>query len=309
VEGATVYVNLEPCCHYGKTPPCTELLIREKVKRVVIGTLDPNPLVSGKGAERLRSAGIQVEIGVMEEACQRANEVFFHYIRNGRPFVVLKTAMSLDGKIATAAGESRWITGEAARQDVHRLRNRYAGILTGVETVICDDPELTCRLEGGRNPLRIVLDSRLRIPAGSKVLGDRGNQVLVACTEAASPDKAEQLRQLGAELLFCESRDGRIDLRDLINKLGRRGVDSVLLEGGSTVNDSAFIQGIVDKVILYAAPKIIGGSASKTAVGGTGAGRLDLAYPLHIHSAELVGEDLKITAYRGEKEDAECLRE
>lgn len=298
VNGATVYVNLEPCCHYGKTPPCTELLIRKQVKRVVIGILDPNPLVAGKGVQRLKEAGIEVTVGMLEQECRKLNEVFCHFIKYRRPFIVLKAAMSLDGKITAPSGESKWITEESARKDVQLLRNRYSAIMTGVETVIKDDPELTCRLEGGRNPARIILDSRLRIPLESRVLAhQRGNRTVIACTEAASPGKVSELEARGVRVLPCGSRNGRIDLEDLVLKLGGLSVDSVLLEGGATVNDSAFSQGIVDKLIVYIAPKIIGGENSKTAVGGHGIERLDQAYPLEIESMERVGEDLRVIAY------------
>lgn len=302
IKGATVYVNLEPCCHYGKTPPCTELLIGKQVKRVVIGMLDPNPLVAGKGAQRLREAGIEVTVGVLEEECRKLNEVFCHYIKHRRPFVVLKAAMSLDGKIAAPSGESKWITEEAARRDVQLLRNKYSAIMTGVETVIRDDPKLTCRLEGGRNPIRVILDSGLRIPTDSRVLTDQqGNRTLIACTEEAPRDKAQKLEAQGAKVLSCRSRNGRVDLEDLMEKLGALSVDSILLEGGATVNDSAFSQGIVQKLILYIAPKIIGGGSSKTVVGGRGIERLDHAYPLQIQSMERIGEDLRITAYLKER--------
>jgi diaminohydroxyphosphoribosylaminopyrimidine deaminase / 5-amino-6-(5-phosphoribosylamino)uracil reductase len=304
VEAATVYVNLEPCCHYGKTSPCTELLIRERVRRVVVGALDPNPLVAGKGVQRLREAGIEVTVGVLGRECRKLNEVFFHYIQKRRPFVVLKAAMSLDGKIAAPSGESKWITEEPARRDVQLLRNRYSAIMVGVGTVIQDDPELTCRLEEGRNPRRIILDSGLRIPPESKVLTNKQkNPTTIVCTERASPENASRIKASGAELLYCRSRDGHIDLEDLMEKLGGLSIDSILLEGGAAVNDSAFSQGIVDKVILYVAPKIIGGEKSKTVVGGQGIGGLDQAYPLHIDSMERVGEDMKITAYRKGKED------
>jgi diaminohydroxyphosphoribosylaminopyrimidine deaminase/5-amino-6-(5-phosphoribosylamino)uracil reductase len=285
------------------------VLIREKVKRVVIGTLDPNPLIAGKGAERLKEAGIETTVGVLEQECRRLNEVFFHFIQKRRPFVVLKAAMSLDGKIAAPSGESRWITGEAARRDVQLLRNRYSAVMTGVGTVIQDDPELTCRMEGGRDPLKVILDSGLRIPPGSRVLADQQkNPTLIACTERAAPEKADRLKALGTELLYCSSRNGRIDLEDLMERLGGRGVDSVLLEGGSAGNDSAVSQRIVDKIILYVAPKIIGGEKSKTAVGGQGIGSLDQAYPMRIDSMERVGEDIKITAYRKEGTGI-CLQE
>lgn len=304
VKGTTVYVNLEPCCHYGKTPPCTELLIRKEVKRVVIGMLDPNPLVAGKGAQRLKDAGVEIEVatGMLEEECRKLNEVFCHFIQRRRPFIVLKAAMSLDGKIAAPSGESKWITEEAARRDVQLLRNRYSAIMAGVETVIKDDPELTCRLEGGRNPMRIILDSSLRIPLDRKVLSDQqNNRTVVACTEKAAPGRASELEARGVKILLCKSRNGRIDLADLTVKLGGFSIDSVLLEGGATVNDSAFSQGIVDKLILYIAPKIIGGEKSKTVVGGRGIERLDQAYTLRIESMERVGEDLRIIAYRHER--------
>lgn len=299
VEGSTVYVNLEPCSHYGKTPPCAELLIRKRVKRVVIGTLDPNPLVAGQGAQKLRAAGIEVAIGVMDQECRKLNEVFFHYMEKQRPFVILKAAMSLDGKISAPSGESKWITGAEARRDVQLLRKRYSAIMAGIGTVIKDDPELTCRLSGGRNPQRIILDSSLRIPPESKVLSDPvENPAMLVCTERASPDKARRLEDLGAKVLYCGSRNGQIDLADLMEKLGGLSIDSILLEGGAGVNDSAFAQGIVDKIILYIAPKIIGGEMSKTAVGGAGIASLDQAFPLTIESMERIGQDMKITAYR-----------
>lgn len=302
-EGAELYVTLEPCCHYGKTPPCTDLLIQKKVRRVVVGVRDPDPRVAGGGIQRLREAGIEVTVGVLEQDCTNLNEVFFHFTKTRRPFVVVKAAMSLDGKIAAPSGESRWITGEAARRDVHHLRNRYSAIMAGVETVIRDDPELTCRLEDGRNPKRIILDSRLRIPLESKVLNDPAeNPVLIACDEGAAPEAADRLEAMGAELLYCRNRNGRIDLADLMEKMGSRSIDSILLEGGGTVNGSAFSQGIVHKVILYVAPMVIGGETSKTAVAGPGFLRLDQAYPLRFESVEQIGEDLKIIAYRKEEE-------
>lgn len=308
VEAATVYVTLEPCCHYGKTPPCTQMLIENKVKRVVIGILDPNPLVAGKGVQKLKDAGIEVTVGVLEPECQKLNEVFFHYIKKRHPFVVLKGAMSLDGKIATPSGESKWITGEEARSDVQLLRNRYSAIMVGVDTVIKDNPELTCRLEEGRNPVRIILDSSLRIPLESKVLTDQERKsTLIACTKRASPERVEHIENLGARVLHCKSLNGHIDLEDLMGKLSELSIDSILLEGGATVNDSAISQGIVNKVVLYVAPKIIGGETSKTFVGGLGVSRLDQAYPLRIESLERVGEDLKIIAYQ--KEESNCLPE
>lgn len=301
MEAATVYVTLEPCCHYGKTPPCTELLIEKKVGRIVIGTLDPNPLVAGKGAERLREAGVEVDIGALEQECQKQNEVFFHFMKTHRPFVVMKAAMSLDGKIAAPSGESKWITEEEARKDVQKLRNRYPAIMVGVGTVITDDPELTCRIEKGRNPVRIILDSGLRTPLSSKVLMDqKENTTWIVCTERASAERVKQVEALGVEVIRCRSRNNQIDLAELMEKLGQRSIDSILLEGGGTVNDSALKQGIVNKIILYVAPKIIGGETSRTFVGGQGITKLNQAYPLQIESMERIGEDLKIVAYRKE---------
>jgi diaminohydroxyphosphoribosylaminopyrimidine deaminase/5-amino-6-(5-phosphoribosylamino)uracil reductase len=209
--------------------------------------------------------------------------------------------MSLDGKIAAPSGESKWITEEAARRDVQLLRNRYSAIMVGIDTVIKDDPELTCRLEGGRNPMRIILDSSLRIPLESKVLADpRKNAAMVVCTERASLEKAKELEAMGIRLLYCRSRNDHIDLVDLMEKLGSLSIDSILLEGGARVNDSAFSQGIIQKMILYIAPKIIGGEKTKTVVGGDGINSLDQAYPLIIESMEQIGADMKITAYQEE---------
>ncbi len=310
VADATIYVNLEPCCHYGKTPPCTELLIAKKLKRVVIGTLDPNKEVAGKGAERLRNAGIQVTAGVLEDESKELNEVFLHYIQTRMPFVVLKAAVSLDGKIAAYSGKSKWITGEFARSEVHGLRNRYTAVMAGVGTVITDDPELTCRMEGGRNPVRILLDSKLRIPINSKVLADpERNPAIIACAEGASRERALELESLGAKVLFCSSRDGQVDLTDLAIKLGDLNIDSVLLEGGGTVNESALAQGVVSKLLLYIAPIIIGGEQSKTFVEGMGVENPGEAYPMQFASVETLGEDIKITAYPKRKEKINCLQE
>lgn len=302
VESAEIYVNLEPCCHFGKTPPCSDLIIEKGIKRVIIGSVDSNPKVEGVGIKRLREAGIEVTLGVMEEECRKLNEVFFHYHEKRRPFVVAKTAISLDGKTAAPTGESKWITGEAARNEVQHLRNRYSAIMVGIGTVIKDDPELTCRLEGCKNPIRIILDSNLRINRNSRVLNDQqNNPTIIACTDYASFERASELEGLGAKVLRCKSLGSHIDLEDLMGKLKELAIDSILLEGGSAVNDAAFSQGIVSKVIIYIAPKIIGGEKSKTFVGGKGVTQLKEAYPLWVESIDRVGEDIKITAYPKEK--------
>ncbi|MDD5952247.1 MAG: bifunctional diaminohydroxyphosphoribosylaminopyrimidine deaminase/5-amino-6-(5-phosphoribosylamino)uracil reductase RibD [Oscillospiraceae bacterium] len=298
LTGATVYVTLEPCSHYGKTPPCADLLIAQKVGRVVIGSRDPNPLVAGRGIEKLRDAGIIVETDFLRSECDALNRVFFHYITTKTPYVVLKTAMSLDGKIATARGESKWITGEAARQDVQKLRHRLTGILVGIQTVLVDDPLLTCRLAGGRDPVRIIADSHLRIPLSARVLqNQQENPTILAATEDVDPQKQAELEAMGATVLRCRSFHGRVDLRDLMEKLGERKIDSILLEGGSALNDSALRQGIVQEVVTYIAPKLIGGDGAKTPVGGEGVACLADAPKVRSLFGEQIGEDWKLTGY------------
>ena len=311
---ATLYVNLEPCCHHGKTPPCTELIIRSGIARVVIGIMDPNPLVAGKGVDALQKAGISVTTGVQEEDCRRLNEIFIHFITKRRPFVTIKAAVSLDGKIAAYTGASRWITGEPARREVQELRKQCTAVMVGVNTVIEDDPELTCRLLGGRNPLRIILDSNLRIPRKSKVLAGlrsiqnqqkekaaaTGVQTILACTEEADTQAAKELEAVGAKVLRCRSKSGQVDLMDLMRRLGSLGIDSILLEGGGTVNAAAFSQGIVNRLLLYMAPKILGGASAKTFVEGLGAPSPDCAQQFRIQDVGLCGEDIRITAYPSE---------
>lgn len=298
VEGATVYVTLEPCSHHGKTPPCADLLIEKKVGKVVIGSPDPNPLVAGRGAQKLRDAGIEVVEHFLQEECDAINRVFFHFITTKKPYVVMKTAMSLDGKIAAPNGESKWITSEAARADVQQLRHRLAGIMVGINTVLVDDPQLTCRLENGANPTRIIVDSNLRIPLTANVLKDQcSNQTIIACVEGADDEKAAALEAAGAAVIRCKELDSRVDLQDLMAKLGERKIDSILLEGGSTLNDSAVRQGIVQEVITYIAPKLIGGEQSKTPVGGAGVAHLSEAAILTGLQCEKIGDDWKLTGY------------
>ena len=298
LTGATVYVTLEPCSHYGKTPPCADLLIEKKVGRVVIGSRDPNPLVSGRGAQKLRDAGIEVVTDFLRAECDAMNRVFFHYITTKTPYVVMKTAMSLDGKIAAPNGESKWITGEAARQDVQHLRHRLAGIMVGVNTVLQDDPQLTCRLEYGANPTRIIVDSTLRIPLTAKVLQNQEvAPTILATTEKASPKQKKALEAMGVTVLVCKEREGRVDLSDLMARLGERKLDSILLEGGSTLNDSALRQGVVQEVITYIAPKLIGGAQSKTPVGGVGVAHLQDVSQVTGLQVQQIGEDWKFTGY------------
>lgn len=274
--GATLYVTLEPCCHYGKTPPCTEIIIEKKIAKVVIGSRDPNPKVAGKGARILREHGIEVVEDYMREACDALNPVFFHYITTKTPYVVLKFAMTLDGKIATRTGASKWITGEATRNHVHQLRGRYAGILAGIGTVLADDPMLNCRIDGAHQPLRIILDSHLRIPMGSRLVRSaKEYPLLIVCNESArdreeGASRIQKLEEAGAKVWTLPEKNGHPDLNVLMQRLGEEKIDSVLIEGGGTVNEAALKAHIVHHVYAYIAPKIFGGEDAKTPVEGTG---------------------------------------
>lgn len=274
--GATLYVTLEPCCHYGKTPPCTEIIIEKKIAKVVIGSRDPNPKVAGKGARILREHGIEVVEDYMREACDALNPVFFHYITTKTPYVVLKFAMTLDGKIATRTGASKWITGEAARNHVHQLRGRYAGILAGIGTVLADDPMLNCRIDGAHQPLRIILDSHLRIPMGSRLVRSaKEYPLLIVCNESnrdreEGASRIQKLEEAGAKVWTLPEKNGHPDLNVLMQRLGEEKIDSVLIEGGGMVNEAALKAHIVHHVYAYIAPKIFGGENAKTPVEGSG---------------------------------------
>lgn len=298
VEGATMYVTLEPCSHYGKTPPCVDKIIENKIAKVVIAMLDPNPLVSGSGVKKLKEAKINVVLGVLEEESKRLNEVFIKYITSKKPFVTLKTAMSLDGKIATESGESKWITGKESRKLVHKLRNEVSGIMVGVDTVIKDNPQLTCRLENGKNPIRIITDSKLRIPINLKVIEEINEvRTIIATTEFADKEKIRNLEKLGVEVLVVKSKKNKVDLQDLMSKLGELKIDSILLEGGATLNFSALNEKIVDKIQVYISPQIIGGETSKTPVGGSGIKLLKDSYKIKNLTSKFVGEDILIEGY------------
>ena len=274
--GATLYVTLEPCCHYGKTPPCTEIIIEKKIAKVVIGSRDPNPKVAGKGARILREHGINVVEDYMREACDALNPVFFHYITTKTPYVVLKFAMTLDGKIATRTGASKWITGEAARNHVHQLRGRYAVILAGIGTVLADDPMLNCRIDGAHQPLRIILDSHLRIPMGSRLVRSaKEYPLLIVCNESTrdreeGTNRIQKLEEAGAKVWTLPEKNGHPDLNVLMQRLGEEKIDSVLIEGGGTVNEAVLKAHIVHHVYAYIAPKIFGGEDAKTPVEGSG---------------------------------------
>ena len=293
-KGADMYVTLEPCCHTGKQPPCTEAIVESGIGRVIIGSSDPNPLVAGKGIEILRQHGIQVETGFLKDECDALNPIFFHYITSGRPYVALKYAMTADGRIATVTGASKWITGEAARNHVHRLRRRYASILVGINTVLADDPMLNCRLPDGVNPVRIVLDSSLRIPMDCQLVKTaREIKTIVVCG-AAPETRREQLEKLGVEVLAMPGSDGRPDLKALVLELGRRGIDSLLIEGGSQVHYSALDAGIVNHIYSYVAPEIFGGNTALGPVSGAGVQKVSDAFRLKLAGTQLLGDDILI---------------
>ena len=298
VAGATLYTTLEPCCHTGKTPPCTEIIIEQKLARAVIGSHDPNPLAAGKGIALLKEAGIEVVCSFMQHECDQLNRIFFHYIQTGMPYVLMKYAMTLDGKTATRTGASRWITGEAAREDVHRLRGRYAAIMVGIGTVLADDPLLNCRITDGHNPLRIICDSHLRIPLNSQIAQTATTYPTLIVTLLNDTEKITQLKQQGCEVLVMSSppqknpTDGsHIDLKALMSLLGAREIDSVLIEGGPTLHASALEAGIVNRLRCYVAPKLFGGSGARPAIEGLGVATPDEAYHLTDVSFEVFGED------------------
>lgn len=299
VEGATIYVTLEPCNHQGKTPPCTEVLIKEKFDRVVVGMKDPNELVNGKGIDRLRKAGIIVDTGILENEITAANEAYIKYITTQKPFCTLKTAMTLDGKISTYSGESKWISNEKSRDCVHKLRHQYAAIMVGVNTIIKDNPMLTDRSQHEKrsNPIRIIADSSGRIPLDSDILNTNSAKTLLAVTKNASNKFIKAVKNKGAEVIVCPENNKKIDLIFLIDELGKRGIDSILLEGGSTLNFSAIQAGIVDKVYSFISPKMFGGQTANTPVGGAGFENVQDAINLSIESVQRFDEDLMITAY------------
>lgn len=297
-RGATLYVTLEPCCHHGKTPPCVDAVIEQGIARVVVGLKDPNPLVAGKGLEKLVNAGIEVVTGVEEEALREQNRVFLKYIATGLPWVALKTAMTLDGKIAAFTGDARWVTGDDARLRVHRMRSEYMGIMVGSGTVKTDDPLLNCRLEGEhRQPVRIVVDSKASVAFDSQVVRTaRVFPLLVAHTVQADEEQLEMIQEAGGGTLLCEEKDGRVDITDLLKKLGARGIDSVLLEGGGELNYTFVKAGVIDEVYAFIAPKIVGGRTAKTPVEGEGFKRMGEALELSPFAVEAIGRDILLMA-------------
>ncbi len=293
-KGATVYVSLEPCCYYGRTPPCTDALIAAGVARVVAACRDPNPQVAGKGVQQLRKAGMAVDVGLLEAEAKRLNEGYFKRVTTGLPFVSLKAAMSLDGKIATAAGESRWITGEKARALGHRLRAAHDAVLTGVGTVLADDPELTVRLARGRTPLRVVADSRAQTPSRARLLAADERPPIIAVTRQAPETRVRRLEKAGATVWRLPARHGQVDLRALMERLVAVGANSVLVEAGGSLNAGALEAGLVDRVYFFIAPMLIGGAEAITPVEGKGARKLAQAWRLRSVRVRRVGEDVLV---------------
>lgn len=298
-KGATLYVTLEPCSHTNKrTPPCTPLVIASGIKRLVVAMIDPNPQVSGGGLKTIRKAGVTVLAGVLRDEAERLNESFIKHMTTGLPFVTMKIAQTLDGKIATARGESKWITSPEARRAGHHLRDRNDAILVGVNTVLKDDPSLTARIPGGRDPVRVIVDSRLRTPLASRVITQRSAApTIIATTPAAPKAKIRKIESAGAEVLVVKAKDARVDLQDLVKKLGKRGIMSVLIEGGAEVHASALRAGIVDKAVLFIAPMFMTGRDSLPSIGGRSPRKLRDAIRFSGAEADTVGDDLMIEGY------------
>lgn len=297
-KGATLYVTLEPCCHTGKQPPCTDAIIEAGIARVVMGSSDPNPLVAGKGIVQLRAAGIKVDEGCMTAECDELNRAWLYFIQTGLPFITMKYAMTLDGKIASCTGDSKWITGEQAREHAHRERARAAGIVVGIGTVLADDPMLTARpagIENPHQPARIVIDTQLRTPFESQLaLTAFDYPTYLICEPDAPASRREELHDMGCKIVSMPAQDGKIDLRELFKELGRRGMDSLIVEGGATLNGSLLATGMVNRVQTYIAPKIIGGKNAPSPVEGAGIPMMDYALPIKNPRVSQLGEDFLI---------------
>lgn len=291
-RGAEIYVTLEPCCHYGKTPPCTEALIQAGIKKVYIGNKDPNPKVAGGGIRILKEHGIEVETGILKEECKALNDIFFHYIQSDIPYIALKYAMTLDGKIATAGGESKWITGDDAREHVHQLRHRYAAIMVGIGTVLADDPMLNARIPNGNDPVRVICDSKLRIPEQSQIVQTANQIKTIIATISNDEEKIKKLEQKGITIIKTTSENDRVNLRQLLKQLRQLEIDSVLIEGGGILNESLIKSGCVHKVYAYIAPKLFGGEKAKTPVEGEGIKKISDAIVFDELKATKLGSDI-----------------
>ncbi len=307
-RGADIYVTLEPCCHHGRTPPCTDAIIEAGIHRVIYAAGDPDPRCAGGGEAALRAAGVEVESGFLYEDARRLLEGYVRHRRTGRPLVTLKLAMSLDGRIATRTGDSRWITGDQSRQMVHQVRDRSDVVMVGSGTVLADDPALTTRdVPDGRDALRVIADSRARTPANAQVVREESEAgCLIACTSRAPEERMEALREAGADVLVLPERDGRVDLEALATELGERGALNVLIEGGGELAGGALEAGVVDRVLLFYAPMIIGGREAVPGVVGRGAGRVADALRLRDVTHRRVGDDLLVEGYLTPRAELEC---
>jgi len=295
VKGSTLYVTLEPCSHYGKTPPCSDLIIKSGVKKVFVATTDPNPQVAGTGIERMTKAGIEVKVGILQEEARDLNKIFFYNIQTGLPYVTLKSAVSLDGKTATVTGESKWITGEESRADVHHLRHQHDGIMVGINTVLKDNPSLTTRLlVGGKNPIRIILDTHLRTPLDAQVIIDQQAPTWIVTGAEVDQNRVSQFSELGIEVLKMESQ--KISIKEMIVVLGKRGITSLFVEGGAEVHGSFLKEHAFQQIITYIAPKLIGGKNAPTSFGGQGIEHIAEAVSLNIKQVDLIGSDIRIIA-------------
>lgn len=294
VAGADMYVTLEPCSHFGNTPPCAHSIVKHGIKRVFIGMKDPNPLVCGKGIKILEKAGIEVICGIRENECKRLNSVFIKYITTKKPFVVMKYAMSLDGKIAAYTGKSKWISSEGSRILVQQMRNNLMSIMVGINTVLKDNPRLNCRIEGGRNPIKIVVDSKLRIPENAELLNDlKEGGCIIAVSSQYDRKKAERLLKKGVKIIEAPDKSEKVDLNFLMTELGKLKIDGILLEGGGSLNFSALDAGIVDMAVGFISPLILGGAAALTPVEGLGFESPDTSIHLtDVHISEYMGDCL-----------------
>ena len=295
-KGATLYVTLEPCSHFGRTPPCANAIVDAGIKKVFAAMSDPNPKVAGRGFEILKAAGVEVEVGLLQEEARKLNEIFIKWVTKNLPFVTLKFACSLDGKIATVGGESQWISCLESRKFSHRLRDLNDAILVGVGTVLADNPTLTTRLVEGKNPVRVIVDSNLKTPLNSKVVTDKSARTIIATTMNAPPEKISALKNFGVEIIFAGEGE-RVDLKILMSELARREITSVLVEGGGTIHFSMLKEKLVDKIFAFVAPKIIGGKNSLSAVAGAGFEKLSDAVNLKNFTAEKIGEDFLLGGY------------
>jgi len=299
-ENDTLYVTLEPCNHYGRTPPCTKAILNSGIKKLVVGMKDPNPKVSGGGCEFLSEKGVEVRTGILESKCRQLNEAFLKFAATGRPFVVAKSALTMDGWTATATGHSRWITNEKSRQFVHRLRDKLDGILVGVGTVLTDDPSLTTRLKRGkgRDPVRIIVDTNLRIPDEAKVLNrDSSAPTLVAVGTDVSPERLRRLERNGVKNLTCPTKEGRIDLAALMDILGGMDITSLLVEGGAAIMGSMIREKLVDKFYIFKAPRILGGNDGIPMASGPGPRKMNGALRLRDVKVRRFGDDILVRGY------------